>query len=82
MHAFVWSGTAGSGINLHSLLPGNYTTSLAFGIDSATGNIVGLAHNGTLNRDEAVMWSPVPEPSSLVAISLLVVGLARRRRHR
>ena len=80
MHAFLWNGTAASGINLHSFLPANYSTSLAFGIDSATGNIVGLAHNSTLNRDEAVMWSPVPEPSSLLAIGVLVVGLARRPR--
>ena len=81
-HAYVWSGTAASGINLHSLLPSNYTTSLAFGIDSATGNIVGMAHNGTLNRDEAVMWSPVPEPSSLLAIGVLAIGLVRRRHNR
>ena len=79
-HAFIWSGTAGSGVNLHSFLPANYSTSLAFAIDGATGNIVGLAHNTTLNRDEAVMWSPVPEPSTIAALGILSLGLIRRRR--
>ncbi len=76
----LWTGTAGSAVNLHALLPSNYSTSMAFAIDSSTGNILGLAHNSTLNRDEAVMWSPVPEPSSVVALGVLSVGILRRRR--
>ncbi len=55
-HAMVWSGTAGSEIEL--TMPLGYSNAQAHGIDSA-GNIVGQAQNDTTGFTEAVMWKPI-----------------------
>jgi hypothetical protein len=80
MHAYLWHGTAASAINLQSFLSSDYTTSLAFGIDASNGDIVGMAYNNRLGREEAVIWAPVPEPNGLTVglIGLLAGGVALR----
>jgi len=45
-HALLWSGTASSVVDLHRFVPGTYTSSGAFGIDS-TGRIVGYVGKGS-----------------------------------
>jgi len=74
--AALWGGTPESYLNLHQFLPeqfqGSGESSEARGIDSA-GNIVGWAADTTTGRAKAVLWVPVPEPSSWLAIGL---GLA------
>jgi hypothetical protein len=73
-HALLWSGTAGSIIDLHDYLPTGYTTSGAYGIDSA-GNIVGYADN------YAVMWTPIPAPGAFI-LGCIGVGCVTRLRKR
>jgi hypothetical protein len=68
-HAFVWSGSAASGVDLHTLLPLTWQDSVATSIDEL-GNIVGTAHDNT-GALRAVMWVPTPEPTTL----LLLIGL-------
>ena len=75
--AFLWTGTASSGINLQAILPagGVWNSSQAYSIDAA-GNIYGYAQ-GTFNNitgSYAVMWSlsPVPEPPS-IALGFMAV---------
>ena len=48
-HAVVWSGTAGSVVDLNQFLPAGFTDAQAMAIDS-NGNIVGYANN------HAFMW--------------------------
>ncbi|MFI5386144.1 MAG: PEP-CTERM sorting domain-containing protein [Fimbriimonadales bacterium] len=75
-HAFAWQGSAA--IDLHPFLPTGYSSSHAYGVDPVTGQIIGEAVNN-LNRTIAVMWTPVPEPGTLVALGLGLVLAARRR---
>jgi hypothetical protein len=79
--AVVWSGTAQSMLNLHQFLPGNVTESIATGIDE-NGTIVGwgtIVGVGTV----PIVWTPVPEPSSLIAVAVgITILLSRRRRNR
>lgn len=77
-----WSGSAASMLDLHQFLSSDYDTSVALGIDIATGDIVGQAHNATLNRFESVMWQaqPVPEPATLAVVGLGFLALRRRKR--
>lgn len=84
-HAGIWMGTAESWFDLQNLLPAEYTSSSAYGVDIVGGNlvVVGQAWNNVLQRSEAMMWSqPVPEPSCFVALAagLASLGLLRRRR--
>jgi hypothetical protein len=69
-HALRWSGTADSLMDLHLLLPAEFSEggSIAYDIDAA-GNIVGLAQrpDGTTN---AVLWrrigsTPLPTPTPI-----------------
>jgi len=80
--AAVWSGSAESMVNLHQFLPTEYKGtgewSTANAID-AEGNIIGYALHLGENRGEAVMWSPVPEPGTVVGLSALLALLAARR---
>jgi uncharacterized membrane protein len=77
----LWSGTAQSAVDLQQFLPDGYTSSHASAID-AQGNIVGGARDASGNG-HAILWEPVPEPSTLVLLGLGALGLlgfARRRR--
>lgn len=58
-HACVWSGSAASLVDLHASLPNYYLSSYAEGVssDGVTEYIVGTAYNGTIGRDEAVVWT-------------------------
>jgi hypothetical protein len=79
LHASLWSGTAESFVDLHTFLPAGYTSSQASAIDPVTGDIVGFADIGIQVRS-VIIWRPVPEPASLIALALGVAGLAGRRR--
>ena len=78
--------TAASAVDLHGFLGGlgpMFTGSLATGI-SDTGSIVGYAFY-TSGNTYAVLWTPVPEPTTcaLIVVGIGVASLAReRRRHR
>ncbi len=61
-HALVWVN--GRVTDLHPFLPTGYRTSVAYGMDPVTGQVVGEATN-TLNRTIAFMWSPAPCPADL-----------------
>ena len=81
-HALVWSGTAGSYIDLQQFLPPStpaLVRSRAFGI-AANGDIIGHvidASGGVF----AVKWSLIPEPSTLLlmisAILVLLIAAIR-----
>jgi hypothetical protein len=70
-HAFVWSGTAESALDLHQFLPIGFIASSALDID-ASGNIFGYADD-VQGNSHAVAWL-VPEPSSVTGILLLTCG--------
>lgn len=85
--AFLWNGTAASALNLHGFTAGltlngvplNIQESTANGIDSA-GNITGVVYSN--GRPYAVQWQPVPEPTTLLVVSMAALFLKCRRRHR
>ena len=85
-HALLWSGTAASVVDLHSLLGGlgpTFVTSYASDIDPS-GAIVGYATDANF-VSYPVIWSPVPEPSTLVlgiagAAGLVLVSLRKKFR--
>ena len=76
--ASLWSGSAGSWVDLHSFLPSGFISSEAHGIwtDGTFTYVVGYGYNGATGRNEALMWV-VPEPASglVVMVSLIVVIL-------
>jgi probable HAF family extracellular repeat protein len=77
-HALLWQGTAESFVDLHPFLSAvdpAFLYSYATGI-SENGSIVGYATTDNIDRRYAVLWTPVPEPSSCAILSLL----ARRQR--
>jgi hypothetical protein len=83
-HALLWTGTAASAIDLHPLLSGlgpTFEASRSFSI-ADNGAIVGEALS-TQGLYYAVLWTPVPEPTSC---TLVVCGFAAvyafRSRHR
>ena len=72
-HALLWSGTAASVVDLHSLLIGlgpDFVNSYASDVDP-NGMIVGYAFDAN-SVEYPVIWTPVPEPASLL---MLLVGL-------
>jgi len=79
LHATLWKGTAASAVDLHGSLGslGAFEGSYAMGI-SPDGSIVGAATDVSGNTF-AVMWAPVPEPSTLVALGLILGSYARKR---
>jgi probable HAF family extracellular repeat protein len=82
----LWNGTAASAFDLHpflaSLTPTMYG-SQATGIN-ADGSIIGYAYDAS-GKSYAVLWTPVPEPST-IALMLVLCGAgsmsARRSRQR
>jgi hypothetical protein len=80
-YAYAWSGTAASGVNLNSDLPGSDTwvSSSALSVDSS-GNIYGTATDAAGNSF-AVQWTAaVPEPATMLLAAAPLMAL-RRRRH-
>lgn len=75
----VWSGSAASIIDLYQFVPSNYHDLEANGIDEF-GNIVGFGYDDF--GPKAILWKPVPEPSSLFVIGggLFLLLCARRRK--
>jgi PEP-CTERM motif len=78
-HALLWSGTAGSVVDLHSFLSSNYSSSETDGID-ANGNIVGQAFFIPTGKEHAILWTIVPEPGSMTLLALGGVALLLRKR--
>lgn len=75
-HASLWSGTAGSWIDLHAMLPGGFSSSQATAVwlDGNIVYVVGLGHNSTLNREEAVMWVYDPDTFTFTLNKTSVAG--------
>ncbi len=65
-HALVWSGIAGSAVDLNPFLPVGYLHAIATGIDAA-GNIVGYAYN-TPPVSTAVSYRITAMPADAVAV--------------
>ena len=82
-HAFLWTGTAGDAVHLHLYVTGSDRGSAAYGVAS-DGTIVGLVSFGPGSTYTAAMWSPIPEPSSLLmfAAGVLTWAIAEARRSR
>ncbi|MDQ2985607.1 MAG: hypothetical protein M3R13_02660 [Armatimonadota bacterium] len=86
IHATAWNGTPESYMDLHDFLPsqhhGEGAESWAQGIDEF-GNIVGWAADlKDGGRQKAVLWTPVPEPSSAIALTAGLLLLAAHRLRR
>lgn len=77
IHAYVWCGTAASGIDLQQYVPAPYTGSQARAID-AKGDIIGTAFGPGV--DEAIIWQRLPEPSASLAIGMTTTVVLLRRR--
>jgi hypothetical protein len=76
--AWVWSGSAESGINLHALLPIGYSFSIA---TSVSGNTVYGYGMGPTGAYHALAWT-LPEPTGMSLIGIATFGLlSRRERH-
>jgi hypothetical protein len=76
-HALYWNGTPQSVIDLHDFLsnmPINFVRSFALGINE-NGTIAGYAQDSAF-RDYAIIWTPIPEPTSLILAALGVTCAA------
>ncbi|MDQ2986098.1 MAG: hypothetical protein M3R13_05185 [Armatimonadota bacterium] len=83
LRATVWSGSRESIFDLHNMLPSQFigvgAESRAMGIDEF-GNIVGWAADlSDGGRAKAVLWRPVPEPGTGIAIATLMALFAIRK---
>jgi hypothetical protein len=72
-HASLWNGTPESAVDLHDFLSTEFVSSTATGIDER-GNIVGNAFDAW-GYSHAFLWSPVPEPSTIVLFGFAAIGL-------
>lgn len=80
LRAAAWAGSADSFVNLHVLLPDDYTRSGAVGINER-GDVYGFAADGA-GTEHQVIWRLVPEPSGVTAlVGAAAALLLRRRRH-
>ena len=81
--AFLWWDSATVFVNLPDLLPKMYTASRAEAVDWFDGKlwVAGTAWNGSLNREEAMLWtySSVPEPSTFLLLGAGIGALALLR---
>ena len=57
LHALLWSGSAKSVVDLQQYLPGTFTSSEAYAIDTA-GDILGSAYSTSTASWHAVLWQP------------------------
>jgi hypothetical protein len=79
-HALLWSGSAAGVVNLHDLLPDDFTLSIALGIDEA-GNVYGYGLRS--GQQHAIVWRAVPDPSTATGLVVAATALLRRRaRHK
>jgi hypothetical protein len=83
-HAFLWQGSAGSGIDLHNYLPG-WFTSTATGISYGPGGdlyISGYGLNASGGLEAFVLYGPepVPEPGTIAVLAGAATLLTARRR--
>jgi hypothetical protein len=81
--AAVWFGTAGSVVDLHSLLPQTYAYSVADSVYETNGTyyVGGWAHRNGGPSQEAFLWVGVPAPSGLAALSMAgVIGYGNPKR--
>lgn len=83
-HAYVWSGSANSALDLNQFLPDNYSSEAYAIAISANGDIVGQARNMTTGQFDTILWQaqPAPEPATLGLFSLGGLAIIRRRRSR
>lgn len=82
-HAGLWTGSADSWFDLHSLLPLEFSTSLATDVWADEGQVyvIGYGASSVSGRHEALLWTlPIPAPAS-VALGVFA-GLAAGRRRR
>lgn len=85
-HAARWSGNAASFVNLETYLTGltfggspvTITSSLVTSIDPS-GRIYGVAYDASYNT-YAVVWDPVPEPSTMLILGPAAIALCRKRK--
>jgi hypothetical protein len=70
-------------LDLHLLLPSDYTGEGAFsqahGVDES-GNIIGWARHIPSGANHAVLWAPVPEPSTVFLLGLSALYLVCNRK--
>lgn len=57
LHALLWKGSAKKVVDLHQYLPGTFSNSEAYAIDSA-GDILGSAYSTSTSSWHAVLWRP------------------------
>ncbi|MEW5884745.1 MAG: PEP-CTERM sorting domain-containing protein [Armatimonadota bacterium] len=78
-HAVAWRGTPESMFDLHDYLPREFLWSAAYDIDEF-GNIIGYAQSR--HDTFAVVWRPVPEPGTFVALAGALGAAFLKRRLR
>lgn len=79
-HALAWRGSAETVVDLHEFLPDAFASSGANDIDEF-GNIIGWA-DLDFGTTYAVIWRPVPEPSTVSALIGAIGFTVLRRRIR
>ena len=83
-HAALWNTADGSVIDLHSFLPASFQglgTSYAL-YDDGLGHIYGMVQPSSGPAELPIIWTVVPEPSSMLLVALVgpTILVARRRR--